>query len=502
MIGVLLVAAFSLTIIIITQVLIKFIKLRNAFRGFPEPTYDKHWLLGHIPHFSGGSYGQQILDKMMEWTRKYPTMYVVWIGLTQVRVVLNHPDSIKKILATADPKPVGYGQVYRHIIPWLGEGLLIAGGARWKRSRRLLTPAFHFEILKPYIKIYKSCTDLLVRNIQTYSDRKESVGIFGLVSSCTLDIILRCAFSYETDCQKVSVDENPYVQAVHNISIEIARRNSKPWLSSDFIYYLTKNGKEMKKNCDFVHKVAEDVIRKRRKTLENKDVSSRRYLDFLDILLTAKDGDGNGMSMEDMRSEVDTFLFEGHDTTASAISWILYSLAEHPEYQRKCQEEIDRVVADTKSGDLEWTDLDRLEYLTQCIKEGMRLHSPVPVIMRVNLSPIEIDNHVIPAESNISISIYSLHHNPAVWGEDHMTFKPERFTKENVEKRNPFAFCPFSAGPRNCIGQHFAMNEEKIVLATLLRRFTFSLDKAHVVEKQIAMVMRAKDEIKLFAVQR
>lgn len=94
------------------------------------------------------------------------------------------------------------------------------------------------------------------------------------------------------------------------------------------------------------------------------------------------------------------------------------------------------------------TDLDRLEYLTQCIKEGMRLHSPVPGIMRVNLSPIEIDNHVIPAESNIAISINSLHHNPAVWGEDHMTFKPERFTKENVEKRNPFAFCPFSAGPR------------------------------------------------------
>jgi cytochrome P450 len=93
-------------------------------------------------------------------------------------------------------------------------------------------------------------------------------------------------------------------------------------------------------------------------------------------------------------------------------------------------------------------DLDRLEFLTQCIKEGMRLHSPVPGIMRVNLSPVEIENHVIPAESIIAISIYSLHHNPAVWGEDHMAFKPERFTKANVEKRNPFAFCPFSAGPR------------------------------------------------------
>ncbi|XP_065934057.1 cytochrome P450 4F8 isoform X2 [Magallana gigas] len=492
--------ASTILVLVITHLLIKIIKVKYTFWGFPESIYDKHWLLGHLPHIRHQGYlGQHFLDKIIEWTEKYPTMFLLWIGPATARVVLNHPDSLKQILRTADPKPVRYGQAYRHGIPWLGEGLLIAGGAKWKRSRRLLTPAFHFDILKPYVKVYKTCADQLVKNIQTFADRKESAEVFGLVSGCTLDIILQCAFSYETDCQNILRNDNRYVTTVYEIATEWTRRNTCPWLYSDLFYFNTKMGKQFKSHCDYVHTVADDIIAKRRRALEDADLSERKYLDFLDILLTAKDGDGQGMSIEDIRSEVDTFLFEGHDTTASAISWILYSLAEHPEHQMKCQEEIDRVVSETESGELEWNDLGRLEYLTQCIKEGMRLHSPVPSILRENQAPITIDNHVIPAGSCVAISIYCLHHNPAVWGQNHMDFRPERFTKENIRKMDPFAYCPFSAGPRNCIGQQFAMAEEKIVLSTLLQRFNFSVDKSHQIEIMQAAVMKTKTGIKLFA---
>ncbi|XP_062592650.1 ultra-long-chain fatty acid omega-hydroxylase-like [Saccostrea cucullata] len=497
--GFLITAAIAFVIIIIIQQFVKFMRLKIAFRGFPEPLEDKHWLLGHLPIFTARTFNKSMIDKLLEWTAKYPRIYVNWFGPLNPRVVLNHPETIKTVLVTADPKPVGYGQAYRHGIPWLGEGLLIAGGTKWKRSRRLLTPAFHFDILKPYVKIYKSCADILVKNMMALAEKKSSLEIFGLVSSCTFDIILRCAFSYETDCQNSSGKVHPYIKAVNEIASTWTRRNRIPWLHPGFIFYRTSDGKKFQENCDYVHKVAEDVIDKRRKDLKSMDLSSKKYLDFLDILLTAKDEDGNMMSKEDMRSEVDTFMFEGHDTTASAISWILFSLAEHPECQKKCQEEIERVVSETKSGELEWKDLNRLEYLAMCIKEGMRLHSPVPGILRENQAPVKIDNFEIPAKTNIIISIHSLHHNPTVWGEDHMEFKPERFTRENIEKRDSFAFCPFSAGPRNCIGQQFAMSEEKIVLATLLQKFDFSVDKTHNVEKQIAAVMRAKEGIKLFA---
>ena len=94
------------------------------------------------------------------------------------------------------------------------------------------------------------------------------------------------------------------------------------------------------------------------------------------------------------------------------------------------------------------SDLGKLEYLTMCIKEGMRMHSPVPGISRVNSQPIKVDEYSIPQGSVIIINLFALHHNPAVWGEDHMEFKPERFNRENSEKRDSFAFFPFSAGPR------------------------------------------------------
>lgn len=495
-------AVITVVVLIITSLLIKLVKVKYAYKGFPEPLEDKHWVLGHLPVFSGKINTQTIIAKFLEWTAKYPKIFVLWFGPFDPKVVLNHPDTIKKVLKTADPKPVGFGQAYRYGLPWLGEGLLIAGGAKWKRSRRLLTPAFHFDILKPYVKIYKSCADILARNIEISGEKNESVEIVSLVSACTLDIILLCAFSYKTDCQNICGTTHPYIKAVNEIAATWNHRNRTPWLYPDLIFYRTTEGKSFKAKCDYVHQVAEDVIDKRRNTLESQDISSQRYLDFLDILLTAKDEDGKGMSKEDIRSEVDTFMFEGHDTTASAISWILYSLAENPEYQRKCQEEIDKVISETKSGQLEWKDLGRLEYLTQCIKEGMRLHSPVPGIMREIQAPIKVEDLEIPAKANVMISINSLHHNPTVWGEDHDQFKPERFSPENTEERDSFAFCPFSAGPRNCIGQSFAMSEERTVLATLLQKFTFSVDKTHKVEKQISAVMRARDGIKLFAYKR
>ncbi|XP_053388474.1 cytochrome P450 4F6-like [Mercenaria mercenaria] len=121
-----------------------------------------------------------------------------------------------------------------------------------------------------------------------------------------------------------------------------------PILAPDIIFYRTKMGKKFKQDCDFVHSVAEDIINNRRRSLEiEDDVSNRKYLDFLDILLTAKDENGAGLSDIDIRNELDTFLFEGHDTTASAISWILYSLAKHPEYQEKCRKEINDLLQGT-----------------------------------------------------------------------------------------------------------------------------------------------------------
>ncbi|XP_033735423.1 leukotriene-B4 omega-hydroxylase 3-like [Pecten maximus] len=467
--------------------------LSNVFRDVPGPD-NVHWLYGNI--LQSPSNGEKRLEYLKNLVKRFPRFYRLWIGPKPV-IMLTHPDTIKILLKTAEPKTVGFGGAYRHGRPWLGDGLLIAGGQRWARSRRLLTPAFHFDVLRPYTEVYNEASEELLKNIGMCAEKGESFETFHVVSACTLDIILRCAFSYCTNCQNLG-KSHPYVTAVNEIAEEWATRNKKPWLFPDIIFYLTKGGRRFKRQCKYVHDVAEDVIDKRRRTLEAGGVPEKKYKDFLDILLMARDENGKGLTREEIRNEVDTFLFEGHDTTASAISWILYSLATHPEHQAKVQEEIDHVLEGRESDRLQWEDMPKLEYLTLCIKEGMRLHSPVPFIQRESTREFIIDGKTLPPGTNLSCSIFSVHHNPTVWSQSDK-FIPQRFSKENIAQMDSFAFLPFAAGPRNCIGQTFAMNEEKVVIARILQRYTIELDPTVEVKKHPAAVMRSKNGVYLYA---
>ncbi|KAH9496501.1 hypothetical protein Btru_043196 [Bulinus truncatus] len=340
-------------------------------------------------------------------------------------------------------------------VQWLGEGLLIANGAKWSRSRRLLTPAFHFDILKQYLDIYNQCGDLLMGRIKEKSKSNKPIDLYPLINLDALDIILRCAFSYKSNCQI----------------------SKSPRYFNEFTYSLTSHGRTYYKLCAFAHQVAEEIIEKRRKELENdpSQAQQRKVKDFLDTLLTARDENGVGLSLLEIRNEVDTFLFEGHDTTASAMTWTLYSLAEHPEHQERVYEEIMEVLQGRER--LEWGDLSKLEFTTMCIKEGLRLHAPVPYIERTLIEDCPVNGHILPEGSRVGIQLYALHHNPHVW-ENPFEFIPERFHPDNQKNMDPFQFVPFSAGSRNCIGQNFAMNEMKITISKVIQNFKLSLDPA------------------------
>lgn len=470
--------------------------LNTVFKNVPGP--EKHWLYGNLHLLPAGA--EERVQMALDNSNKFRRYYCFWVSSLRPNLVITHPDVVRVILKTSEPKPTGFGGMYRLGLPWLGEGLLIAGGKKWARARRLLTPAFHFDILKPYMAVYNSAADILLNNLSKYAEKGEKFEVFEYISKATLDVILRCAFSYCTDCQKENT-KHPYVKAVEEIADAWNFRARKPWLYPDLVYYLTQRGREFSKNCDYVHSVAEDIIKQRKAALEKSGKTERKYLDFLDILLTAKDETGKGLTPLEIRNEVDTFLFEGHDTTASAISWILYSLAQHPECQKKCQQEIDDLLQGRDNDDIEWSDLNQLEYLTMCIKEGMRHHSPVPFIQREFTHDFQIDGKTFPAGTTVSLHIFGLHHNESVW-EKPMEYIPERFSKENIAKMDSFQFVPFSAGPRNCIGQHFAMNEEKVIISKLLRRFWFELDSSHTVRRKVGAVMRTESGIYMYAKQR
>ena len=238
---------------------------------------------------------------------------------------------------------------------------------------------------------------------------------------------------------------------------------------SDFLFKKMKVGIEHDKVLDTIHSFTKNVIQSRMKTKNNCTKISRRMA-FLDVLMHAKTEDGQELSLTDIQEEVDTFMFEGHDTIAAAMTWATYLIGSHPDIQERIHEELDAVFGDDKNRPASMEDLRQLQYLERVIKESLRLFPSVPMYVRETNEECQIDGHIIPKGAQVAVCVFSIHHSPEVWN-DPETFDPERFTPENCAGRHPYAYIPFSAGPRNCIGQRFALLEEKVMLSTLLRNF-------------------------------
>ncbi|XP_066298428.1 cytochrome P450 4A25-like [Branchiostoma lanceolatum] len=464
----------------------------KALAPFPCP--ERHWLWGTMPLKRMTAHPEYFLQFLTEQTRRFPKCFQQWVGPFRGILVVVHPQLAKDVLKTIEPK----SRVYEYLRPWLGDGLLLSRDEKWRRNRRLLTPAFHFEILRPYVKIYNQTTNVFMEKMSSFATKDEAVEITKHLSLLTLDIILQCAFSQNIDCQRIG-DTHPYVAAVRVLSELVMLRTRKPWMHLWPMYRLTSEGRKFVELYNLVHQEA-NVIIKARKEVLNRECTEKmgrrsRYLDFLDILLTARDPDGDGLTDEEIRAEVDTFLLEGHDTTASGISWSLYCLAKHPGHQDRVREEVDVVMAG--KDELIWEDISKLKYLTMCVKEAMRLYPPVPIVSRKITRDFNFAGHRFPAGANLDVNVWCIHHNPAVWGEDFMDYNPDRFSPENMKKMGAYDFIPFSAGPRNCIGQNFALNEEKVVIARILHRFKVELVPDHPVAPTVEIVTRAINGIKV-----
>ncbi|XP_070822232.1 cytochrome P450 4B1-like [Chaetodon trifascialis] len=462
-------------------------KRRNTFRNmevFPGPP--SHWLFGHTNEFKQDGTD---MDLLVKWGEQYPYAFPIWLGPFASFLYIHHPDYVKTVLATTEPKD---NLSYRFIESWIGDGLLVSKDQKWFRHRRLLTPGFHYDVLKPYTKLMSDSAKIMLDKWKCYADTNKSFELFEHVSLMTLDSILKCAFSYNSNCQTEG-GTNAYIKAVYELSDLINLRFRTFPYHNDFIFYLSPHGFRYRKVRRIAHSHTEEVIRKRKEALkEEKEldrIQAKRNLDFLDILLFAKDEKQQGLSDEDLRAEVDTFMFEGHDTTASGLSFILYCLACNPEHQKICRDEVMQVLEGKDT--VEWEDLSKLPYTTMCIKESLRLYPPVPRISRITTKPITFfDGRTLPAGSLIGTNVYGIHRNAAVW-ENPDVFDPLRFLPENASKRSPHAFVPFSAGPRNCIGQNFAMNELKVATALTLKKYEVIEDTTQKPEIIPRLVLRS-----------
>ncbi|XP_042531623.1 cytochrome P450 4A12-like [Dipodomys spectabilis] len=459
--------------------------LLKAFQQFPSPP--SHWFFGHKVK------NDQELQEILSRVEKFPSACPLWLWGSKARLVVYDPDYMKVILGRSDPKA---HDTYKFVAPWIGYGLLLLNGQTWFQHRRMLTPAFHYDILKPYVGIMVDSVQVMLDQWEKLSIQDNSLEIFEHMSLMTLDTIMKCAFGQQ-ECVQVDRKSKSYIQAIRDLNNLVFARLRNVFHQNDVIYRLTSNGRTYHHACQLAHEHTDKVINQRKAQLQDEGelekVKMKRRLDFLDILLFAKMEDGSSLSEKDLRAEVDTFMFEGHDTTASGISWILYTLATHPEHQQKCREEVQSLLGDGAS--VTWEILDKMAYTTMCIKEALRLYTPVPLVSRELSKPVTFpDGRSLPKGVIVTLSFYSLHHNPKVWPNPEV-FDPFRFAPDS--SRHSHSFLPFSGGSRNCIGKQFAMNEMKVAVALTLLRFELLPDPTRVPILIPRLVLKSKNGIYL-----
>nr|XP_022910602.1 cytochrome P450 4C1-like [Onthophagus taurus]XP_022910603.1 cytochrome P450 4C1-like [Onthophagus taurus] len=279
------------------------------------------------------------------------------------------------------------------------------------------------------------------------------------------------------------------------------KRLTTPWLHPDFIFYKSTYGKEYNKYLTTLHNFTKQVIQDRKKTYKSdhlhslstskdEDIGIKKRQAFLDLFIEMSNKE-NALTDEEIREQVDTFMFEGHDTTTAAINWTLFLLGNHQDIQDKVYEEVNQVFQNYEN--LTINSLNDLKLLERCCKEALRLYPSVPFIGRKLIEDIKLKEYLIPAGCTISIQMVTLHRNPNVFPKPNK-FDPDRFLPENTKNRHPYAYVPFSAGPRNCIGQKFAIYEEKIILAYILKNYRIiSTQTEKTIKPMMELILRPKD---------
>jgi cytochrome P450 family 4 len=471
-----------------------------ALKKLPAPP-DNNPIVGNILYLHTSR--DNVFKKLREWGRQYYPIYNIRVLHINAACLVG-PEDFERILS--NPKHIEKSIAYDLLHDWLGTGLLTSGGRKWMTRRRILTPAFHFSILQQFVNIFNEETDKLV-DIFKEVDDQSCVPINPHITQFTLKTIAESAMG--TKLQFNTEKEVSYKRAVFTIGDVLLYRLIHTWLIYKLVNFFSPKFFEEKKALKVLHNFTREVIAERERTFEKIQLptedhevyTGKRRLAMLDLLITAKNEEGT-IDDEGIREEVDTFMFEGHDTTAAALNFAFMLIACNKHVQEQIVEEIGIVLGDARQKPT-YKDLQEMKYLERAVKEVLRLYPSVHFISRkLGDDLITGSGYKLPKGTITHLHIYDLHHNPDIYP-DPERFDPDRFLPENCQNRHPFAYLPFSAGPRNCVGQKFAMLELKAAICGVLANFVLEpVDTPDTIVLVVDLVLRTKDPIRVKFVPR
>lgn len=390
--------------------------------------------------------------------------------------VFYHPDQVKRVLQENHRNYSKNFPMMKAAQEIFGNGLFTNDGASWLHQRRLMQPSFHHKRLASFGRLMSEAAAAMLERWQSSNPGDAPLDISQEMMHLTLRIAGLAIFAHD-----LTNEVDRIGSTFTTLDPLISRYTSFPFPP---LWVPTPRNRRLLAGLNTLNTVIYALIAERRKQLADTDAP-----DLLSMLLAARDEEtGLGMSDQQLRDEVLTLLLGGHETTAMVLTWTWYLLSQYPEVQRRLHAELDSVL----SGQLPAIEhLDALPYTRMVIQEAMRLYPPVFGFTRFAIAPDEIGGYTVPAKSIIFLSAYCTHRHPACWEEPEV-FDPERFTPERSTDRPRFAYFPFGGGPRQCIGNSFAMMEAQLVLATIAQRYSLRLVPGHPVVPQVLLTMRPR----------
>lgn len=456
--------------------------IKRKLRNFPSPA--QYPLFGVALRFLGKS-NDQLIGIISDIFAEVPTTPLqAWLGPTYLFIGIAEPRDVEIILNHFNCLNKPYFYEFLHC----KSSIIVSDRSTWKRDRRALATAYDAKVLHSYLPLVNIKSRILTQRFERHVGAAAD-NLYRLIFIYTLDTIVRTTMGTEMNMQ--TSEYGNYIYGIFKQIMEsLQYRSVRFYLRWDCLYALTRVYRDEQIPLIVGSRLIEDGYNAKKNELELRKKAVAM------ATATTSDGYSEGketaaandvknvldkcieleqlehFTFENVMDQVRLVIFAGSDTLSVTVYCTLLLLAMNPDHQELVVDEL-RTLCDTADCDVTHTHLKAMKYMERVIKESMRLLAPVPFIGRKSSADIELVSGVIPKNTMILINIMQMHRDPKIWGENVLEFDPDRFLPENIAKRPPFSYIPFSAGSRNCIGMKYAMNAAKITLAHLLRRYRF-----------------------------
>jgi len=436
---------------------------RNKFPAGPSEGL-KRWSLGPL--------NNNPLEYFTKVAREYGDIAGMRV-LNFKTIFINHPDLIEEVLVT-NARKYSKGKVLRANRHVFGEGLLTSEGDFWLRQRRLAQPAFHRVRIASYAATMVEYTQRMLHGWRGGEERDAHQEMMRL----TLQIVGKTLF--DADVERDAQEVGKSLELLLEIGANFRRAIFVPhWLP-------TPTNLRAKREIAQIEKILYRIIGERR-------ASGRDTGDLLSMLLSAQDEDGSGMTDRQLRDEAITLFLAGHETTASTLSWTWWLLAQNPTVEAKLHAELDAVLGD-RAPSLD--DLARLAYTGHVITESLRLYPAAGGMARLAIEDHEIAGYPVTKGMGVAMAQWVVHRDPR-WYDAPEEFRPERWEDDLLKRLPRFAYFPFGGGPRQCIGNTFALMEAALILATIARKFRLRLVANHPVVPLASITLRPRHGVRV-----